>query len=88
SVLLYEKLTVLLYENLPVQSYLLHRTNDFLIYLYFLWYLFDQIPKTQADPVGTRTESAGDDATGTAGTRTGRHTAPILQAVGEVKTDL
>ena len=23
----------------------LPRTNDFLIYLYFLWYLFDQIAK-------------------------------------------
>jgi hypothetical protein len=63
----------------------LPRTNDFLIYLYFLWYLFDQITKTQTEPIGTGTESAGDEATGTAGTRTGRHTARILQAVGKSK---
>ena len=38
----------------------LPRTNDFLIYLYFLWYLFDQITKTKTEPIGT-----GRDATGT-----------------------
>ena len=37
----------------------LPRTNDFLIYLYFLWYLFDHLPKPtplgrEPNPQGTR----------------------------------